>query len=179
MYSHRLMEELITNKIDDKKMDIIKQVAKKIDDQYLDYLLKNSQKPLIIMQYFSCYMATFEPKLLQRLFPENKDELENIHIKFIILAKNLYNTAMELFCSIYDLTSTNANRFLDLASTCGIHMQYAKGLYKLFMDYSMILLEKNALQELRKTVDKFVEMERLNWEKIVNKGTDIISPISQ
>ena len=46
---------------------------------------------------------------------------------------------MELFCSLYDLTSTNINRFLDLAGSCGIHIQYAKGLYKILKDYSIFL----------------------------------------
>ena len=171
MYSHRLMSELVKNKIEDKTMGIIIQVAKMIDEQLLDHLLKNEQKPILIMDSFSCYIANFEPKVLKSLFPEYNEVLENIHIKFIILAKNLYNKAMELFCSIYDLTSTNVNRFLDLANICGIHLKYAKGIYNLFKDYSTILLEKNSLHDLKKTVDKFVEMERLNWEKIVNKGT--------
>ena len=129
-----------------------------------------------ILDYFSCYVASFTPKMLQDIDPENAQSLGNVNIKFLILAKELYNTAMELFCSIYDLTSTNVNRFLDLIKNYGIHMKYAQGLQRLFMDYSMILLEKNALSEIRKTVEKFVEMERLNWEKIISKGSDIISP---
>jgi len=176
MYSHRLTEELAKNKIDGKTKEIIEKVAKKIDEQYLDFLLQNSPKPLLSMEYFLCYVATFDPNLLQNISPEYKDILKNVHIKFIILAKQFYNTAMELFCSIYDLTSTNVNRFLDLIKNYGIHMKYAQGLQRLFMDYSMILLEKNALSEIRKTVEKFVEMERLNWEKIISKGSDIISP---
>ncbi len=82
---------------------------------------------------------------------------------------------MELFCSIYDLTSTNINRFLDLARNCGIHVQYAQGLYKLFKDYSIFLLEENAFKNLRKTVEKFIEMERFNWEKVINSQTSNIS----
>ena len=176
MYSHRLTEELAKNKIDGKTKEIIEKVAKKIDEQYLDFLLQNSPKPLLSMEYFLCYVATFDPNLLQNISPEYKDILKNVHIKFIILAKQFYNTAMELFCSIYDLTSTNVNRFLDLIKNYGIHMKYAQGLQRLFMDYSMILLEKNALSEIRKTVEKFVEMERLNWEKIITKGNAKISP---
>ena len=95
-YSHRVMDELITNKIDDKTMEIITQVAKKIDEEYLDFLLNNSTKPILIFQYFSCYIATFTPKMLQNIDPNNAKILENINIKFIILARESYNIAMEL-----------------------------------------------------------------------------------
>ena len=174
MYSHRLIEELTKNKIEDKTMEVITQVAKKIDSQYLDFFLNNSTKPIKIFQYFSCYLATFTPKMLQEIDPFNAKYLENIYIKFIILARESYNIAMELFCSIYDLTSTDLNRFLDLANICGMHVQYAKGIYKVLSDYSLFLLEENAFQNLRKTVDKFIEMERLNWEKAFKSQNNIV-----
>jgi len=174
MYSHRLIEELTKNKIEDKTMEVITQVAKKIDNQYLDFFLNNSTKPIKIFQYFSCYLATFTPKMLQEIDPFNAKYLENIYIKFIILARESYNIAMELFCSIYDLTSTDLNRFLDLANICGMHVQYAKGIYKVLSDYSLFLLEENAFQNLRKTVDKFIEMERLNWEKAFKSQNNIV-----
>jgi hypothetical protein len=174
MYSHRLIEELTNNKIDDKTMEVITQVAKKIDSQYLDFFLNNSTKPIKILQYFSCYSATFTPKMLQEIDPINSKYLENIYIKFIILARESYNIAMELFCSIYDLTSTDINRFLDLANICGVHVQYAKGIYKVLNDYSLFLLEEDAFQNLRKTVDKFIEMERLNWEKAFKSQNNIV-----
>ncbi len=174
MYSHRLIEELTKNKIEDKIMEVITQVAKKIDSQYLDFFLNNSTKPIKIFQYFSCYLATFTPKMLQEIDPYNAKYLENIYIKFIILARESYNIAMELFCSIYDLTSTDLNRFLDLANICGMHVQYAKGIYKVLSDYSLFLLEENAFQNLRKTVDKFIEMERFNWEKAFKSQNNIV-----
>ena len=173
-YSHRVMDELITNKIDDKTMEIITQVAKKIDEEYLDFLLNNSTKPILIFQYFSCYIATFTPKMLQNIDPNNAKILENINIKFIILARESYNIAMELFCSIYDLTATDINRFLDLANICGMHVQYAKGIYKVLCDYSLFLLEENAFLNLKKTVDKFIEMEKVNWDKVIKSQNNIV-----
>ena len=175
IYSHRLIEELIKNKIDEKTKEIITNVAKIINENYLDFLLNNSPKPILILEYFCCYVATFTPQQLQKIDPYNAKSLENIYIKFIILSKELYNTAMELFCSLYDLTSTNINRFLDLAGSCGIHIQYAKGLYKILKDYSIFLLEENAFHDLRKTIDKFVEMERINWEKAIDNSNNNIS----
>ena len=178
MYSHRLIDELIKNKIDDKTMENIIKMAKKIDENYLDFFLNNFNKPILILDYFACHLAHFTPKMLQDIDKDIAKNLGNVNIKFIILAKELYNTTMELFCSIYDLTSTNLNRFnrfIELAKVCGIHVQYAHGLYKFFKDYSIMLLEGDAFHDLRKTVDKFIEMERLNWDKVIDSQNSNIS----
>ena len=179
MYSQRLMSELIKDKVDDKTLEIIKNVAKKIDEQFLDHLLNYSKKPIRIMKYFSCYIAEFTPEMLQNIEPNNKEILKNFCIRFIILAKELYNTTMELFCSIYDLSYNKVERFVDLARNCGIQFKYAQGLYKLFKDYSIILLEKGSFNDLKKTVDKFVEKEKVNWDKVVNQFSDKFSSYFQ
>ena len=178
MYSHRLIDEIIKNKIDDKTMENIMKMAKIIDDQYLDFFLNNFNKPILILDYFACHIAHFTPEMLKDIDNDIAKNLGNVNIKFIILAKELYNTTMELFCSIYDLTSTNLNRFnrfIELAKVCGIHAQYANGLYKFFKDYSIMLLEGDAFHDLRKTVDKFIEMERLNWDKVIDSQNSNIS----
>ena len=179
MYSQRLMSELIKDKVDDRSLEIIKNVAKKIDEQFLDHLLNYSKKPIIIMKYFSCYIAEFTPEMLQNIEPQNKEVLKNFVIRFIIVAKELYNTTMELFCSIYDLSYNKVERFVDLARNCGIQFKYAQGLYKLFKDYSIILLEKGSFNNLKKTVDKFVEKEKVNWDKVVNQFSDKFSSYFQ
>ena len=179
MYSQRLMSELIKDKVDDKSLEIIKNVAKKIDEHFLDHLLNYSKKPIIIMKYFSCYIAEFTPEMLQNIEPQNKEILKNFCIRFIIVAKELYNTTMELFCSIYDLSYNKVERFVDLARNCGIQFKYATGLYKLFKDYSIILLEKGSFNDLKKTVDKFVEKEKVNWDKVVNQFSDKFSSYFQ
>ena len=179
MYSQRLMSELIKDKVDDKSLEIIKSVAKTIDEKFLDHLLNYSKKPIIIMKYFSCYIAEFTPEMLQNIEPQNKEILKNFCIRFIIVAKELYNTTMELFCSIYDLSYNKVERFVDLARNCGIQFKYAQGLYKLFKDYSIILLEKGSFNDLKKTVDKFVEKEKVNWDKVVNQFSDKFSSYFQ
>jgi hypothetical protein len=179
MYSQRLMSELIKDKVDDKSLEIIKNVAKTIDEKFLDHLLNYSKKPIIIMKYFSCYIAEFTPEMLQNIEPQNKEILKNFCIRFIIVAKELYNTTMELFCSIYDLSYNKVERFVDLARNCGIQFKYAQGLYKLFKDYSIILLEKGSFNDLKKTVDKFVEKEKVNWDKVVNQFSDKFSSYFQ
>ncbi len=172
MYSQRLMNELIKEKVDEQTLEIIKNVAKKIDEKFLDFLLNYSQKPIRIIKYFSCYVAEFTPEMLQNIEPKYKDNLKNVCIRFIILAKELYNTTMELFCSMYDLSYNKVERFVDLAGGCGIQLKNATGLYKVFKDYSIILLEKGSFNDLKKTVEKFVEKEKVNWDKVINQFSD-------
>ena len=172
MYSQRLMNELIKEKVDEQTLEIIKNVAKIIDEKFLDFLLNYSQKPIKIIKYFSCYVAEFTPEMLQNIEPKYKDNLKNVCIRFIILAKELYNTTMELFCSMYDLSYNKVERFVDLAGGCGIQLKNATGLYKVFKDYSIILLEKGSFNDLKKTVEKFVEKEKVNWDKVINQFSD-------
>ena len=172
MYSQRIISALMKNEVDDKTLEVIKNVARKIDEQYLHTSLNNRQKPIIIIKYFSCYIVEFTPEMLQRIEPKYKDILNNFCIKFIILAKELYNTTMELFCAIYDLSYTNIDTFLDLSRNCGIHVKYAQGLYKFFKDYSVLLLEKNSTHNLKNTVQKLIEKEKVNWERILNQKSD-------
>ena len=160
------------NEVDNKTLEIIKNVARKIDDQYLHSSLNNRQKPIIIIKYFSCYIVEFTPEMLQKIEPKYKDILNNFCIKFIILAKELYNTTMELFCAIYDLSYTNIDTFLDLSRNCGIQVKYAQGLYKFFKDYSLLLLEKNSTLNLKNTVQKLIEKEKKNWDRIINHKSD-------
>ena len=172
MYSQRIISALMKNEVDDKTLEIIKNVARKIDEQYLHTSLNNKQKPIIIIKYFSCYIVEFTPEMLQKIEPKYKDILNNFCIKFIILAKELYNTTMELFCAIYDLSYTNIDTFLDLSRNCGIQVKYAQGLYKFFKDYSLLLLEKNSTHNLKNTVQKLIEKEKVNWERIINHKSD-------
>ena len=127
------------------------------------------------MKYFSCYVTEFTDDMLSNVEPKHKDILKNFCIRFIILAKDIYNTTMELFCSIYDLSYNKVERFIDLARNCGIQLKYAQGLYKLFKDYSIILLEKGSFNDLKKTVNKFVEKEKVNWDKVMNQFSDKFS----
>ena len=173
MYSQRIINELTKNAVDDKTMGIIEAVAKKIDEKYLDNLINNSHKTVTIVKYFSCYIVEFTPELLQKIEPKNKDSLQNFCIKFIVLAKELYNTTMELFCTIYDLSYTNIDTFVDLSRNCGIQVKYAQGLYKMFKDYSILLLnEQNPFNDMKKILQILMDKQKFNWERTIKQKAD-------
>ena len=171
-YTKTIIHELSKYEVDEKVVKIIEEVAQKIDNDYLGEAINNSPKTVTVINYFSCYMVEFTPDMLQTIEPKYKDILQNYCIKFIVLAKELYNTTMELFCSMYDLSYNKVERFVDLAGGCGIQLKNATGLYKVFKDYSIILLEKGSFNDLKKTVEKFVEKEKVNWDKVINQFSD-------
>ena len=145
-YTKTIIRELSKYEVDDQIVKIIEEVAKKIDSNYLGQTVNNSPKNVTIINYFSCYMVEFTPDKLQNIEPKYKDILQNYCIKFIVLAKELYNTAMELFTTIYDLSFTNIDTFINLSKNCGIQIQYAQSLYSMFKEYSNLLLKKKRIK---------------------------------
>ena len=119
-YTKTIIHELSKYEVDEKVVKIIEEVAQKIDNDYLGEAINNSPKTVTVINYFSCYMVEFTPDMLQTIEPKYKDILQNYCIKFIVLAKELYNTAMELFTTIYDLNYTNIDTFINLSKNCGI-----------------------------------------------------------
>ena len=101
---------------------------------------------------------------------ETKDILKNFCIKFIVLAKELYNTTMELFTTIYDLSYTNIHTFIDLSKSCGIQIQYAESLYNMFKDYSELLLkQKESKSNIKNILKKLFKQQKILWDKTIKQ----------
>ena len=181
IYSKRVVSELIKSEFDKNTMDIIDHVAKIIDEKYLDSYLNTSQKTVCLIQYFCCYIIDFTPDMLQKLCPEYKEELKNFDIKFIVLAKELYNITMEIFSTIYDLSYTNFDTFIELTKDCGIQTEHAQGLYKIFREYSIMLLnEKKKKKNINSNNNKYImdvlrklfDKEYQNWTNIIKQKSN-------
>ena len=176
IYSKRVISELIKSEFDDKTMEIIEEVSKIIDEKYLDNFLNSTSKTVTMIQYFCCYIVEFTPDMLQNICPQYKDTLENFAIKFIVLAKELYNTAMEIFSTIYDLNYTNFDTFMDLTKDCGIPMEHAQGLYKIFRDYSITLLnekkKKGVHNNIMNVLRKLFDQENQKWGNIIKQKSN-------
>ena len=169
-YTKRIISELSKYEVEDNIVQIIEEVAKKIDSNYLDKVLNNSQKNVTVINYFSCYVVEFGPEILQNIEPKYKDVLKNFCIKFIVLAKELYNTTMELFTTIYDLSYTNMHTFIDLSKNCGIQIQYAESLYNMFKDYSELLLkQKESNSNIKNILKKLFKQQKILWDKTIKQ----------
>ena len=181
IYSKKVISELIKSEFDKNTMEIIEEVSKIIDEKYLDTALNPSQKTICLIQYYCCYMVEFTPEMLQNICPKYKDILQNFDIKFIVLAKELYNTTMEIFSTIYDLSYTNFDTFIELTKDCGIQLEHAQGLYKIFREYSIMLLnEKKRKKNMNANSNKYImnvlrklfDNEYQNWTNIIKQKSN-------
>ena len=181
IYSKKVISELIKSEFDKNTMEIIEEVSKIIDEKYLDTALNTSQKTICLIQYYCCYMVEFTPEMLQNICPKYKDILQNFDIKFIVLAKELYNTTMEIFSTIYDLSYTNFDTFIELTKDCGIQLEHAQGLYKIFREYSIMLLnEKKRKKNMNANSNKYImnvlrklfDNEYQNWTNIIKQKSN-------
>ena len=181
IYSKKVISELIKSEFDKNTMEIIEEVSKLIDEKYLDTALNTSQKTICLIQYYCCYMVEFTPEMLQNICPKYKDILQNFDIKFIVLAKELYNTTMEIFSTIYDLSYTNFDTFIELTKDCGIQLEHAQGLYKIFREYSIMLLnEKKRKKNMNANSNKYImnvlrklfDNEYQNWTNIIKQKSN-------
>ena len=174
-YTKTIIRELSKYEVDEQIVKIIEEVAKKIDSNYLGQTVNNSPKNVTLINYFSCYMVEFSPDKLQNIEPKYKDILQNYCIKFIVLAKELYNTAMELFTTIYDLSFTNIDTFINLSKNCGIQIQYAQSLYSMFKEYSTLLLKKKE-SNIKNILQKLFKQQKSLWDKsIIQKSNELTS----
>ena len=181
VYSKRIVSELIKSEFDQGTMQIIDHISKIIDEKYLDSYINNSPKTVCLIQYFCCYMVEFTPEMLINICPEYKEILKNFDIKFIVLAKELYNTTMEIFSTIYDLSYTNYETFIELTKECGIQLEHAQGLYKIFREYSIMLLnEKKKKKNMINNSNKYImnvlrqlfDNEYQNWNNIIKQKSN-------
>ena len=181
IYSKKIVRELIKSEYDKNTMEIIENVSKIIDEKYLDSFLNTSQKTVCLIQYFCCYIVEFTPDMLQNICPKYKDILKDFDIKFIVLAKELYNTTMEIFSTIYDLNYTNFETFIELTKDCGIQLEHAQGLYKIFREYSILLLnEKKRKKNININNNKYImsvlrklfDNEYKNWSNIIKQKSN-------
>lgn len=169
-YSKTIINELSKYEADEQIVKIIEEVAKKIDSNYLGQTINNSTKVVTVINVFSCYMVEFTPEMLQKIEPKYKDILQNYCIKFIVLAKELYNTTMELFTTIYDLSFTNIDTFINLSKNCGIQIQYAESLYNMFKDYSELLLkQKESQSNIKNILKKLFKQQKILWDKAIKQ----------
>ena len=171
IFSRRIISELSKFEVDDQTTKLIELVAKKIDEHYLDNMLNNSQKKTVtVISSFSCYIVEFPPEMLQSIEPQYKEILKNYCIKFIVIAKELYNISMELFTTIYDLSYTNLDTFIDLSKNCGIQIQYAQSLYKMFKEYStMLLKEKESFSNIKMILGKLFKQQKKLWDNAIKQ----------
>ena len=106
-YSKRLLSELIRCEVDPKIEKIIKDISSKVDELMLDQLINSRTNCAInLIQHFVCYNVEVNSTQI-RTIPEYADLKDDLSLKFLVLAKNIYNQFAEVYFSLYDLVHTD------------------------------------------------------------------------
>ena len=79
--------------------------------------------------------------------------------------------------TIYDLSFTNIDTFINLSKNCGIQIQYAQSLYNMFKEFSTLLLKKKEYQSnIKYILQKLFMQQKLLWDKIIiQKSNELTS----
>ena len=82
-------------------------------DNLIDIILNKCENKLHPINLFICNIVEINAELI-RLLPEYKDLPDDINLRFIMPAKNIYNFAIEIYFSINDLYNIDLNTFMDV-----------------------------------------------------------------
>jgi hypothetical protein len=99
--SKRILCELIKSDINVNEKEIANEISKKLD-YLLDVILNKSENKIHYIQLFMCFIVEINSELI-RILPEYKNIDENLNMRFIIIAKNIYNFSIEVYFSLNDL----------------------------------------------------------------------------
>jgi hypothetical protein len=99
--SKRILCELIKSDTSEREQEIVYQISKKLDF-LIDVILNKCENKIHFIQLFMCFIVEINSELI-RMIPEYTNMTDNLNIRFIMPAKNIYNFAIEVYFSIYDL----------------------------------------------------------------------------
>jgi hypothetical protein len=111
--SKRVYWELTKSNIDEKEKELINSISQKVD-VLIDIILNKNGDKFHYVQLFICNIVELNSELI-RLLPEYKDSIpDNLNLRFIMPAKNIYNYAIEVYFSIHDLYNIDLNTFMEV-----------------------------------------------------------------
>ena len=95
------MRELIKSNVVESEQNIIYEISNKLD-QFVEIILNKCENKIYYINMFCCYIVEINSDMI-KLLPEFSNLNNDINLRYIILAKNIYNYAIEVYFSIHDL----------------------------------------------------------------------------
>lgn len=101
IYSKRILCELIKSENEEDPNYLLMNLSNKLD-LLIDLILNKHENKIHHIQQFLCYIVEINSDLI-KVIPEYEKSTNDINLRFIMPAKNLYNYALEIYFSIHDL----------------------------------------------------------------------------
>lgn len=111
-FSKRILCELIKSDVNEKEEESICDIGQKLND-LIEMILNKSENKIYFVQMFICYIVEINSELI-RLLPEFQNLHDDIYIRYIVSAKNIYNYAIEVYFSINDMYNVRSLKLFNL-----------------------------------------------------------------
>ncbi len=105
IYSKRILCELIKSETNEEENIKITEISNKFS-YFIEVILNKSQNKFHFIQDLLCYIVEINSELI-KILPEYNDLNEDMNLRYIIPAKNVYNFALEIYFVLYDLYNVN------------------------------------------------------------------------
>ena len=176
-YSKRVLSEVVKLNMDEETEKKIILISKKIEESYLDKILNSKYKMIKVLDHFICYIVEFNSKMIKSIF-KNEIIPEDVSIRFIVPAKEIFNLTFEILMLLSNLPYTTIKTFLQVGVKIGLQYKYCLTLYEFFKDFLQCLFtEKGNLHDvILEVLKKFYDKQLSIWEKqIQEKGKKLSS----
>ena len=168
-YSKRLFTTLTKFDADEETMKLIDEISSKIDKYYLDDLINRKINcSFHEIKSLMCYVVEITPQMV-RSINGFQDVTENLTLRFIVPAKELYNKVLETYFSLYDLYYTNMNTFYFFTSKY-IKATCLSPVYEFCKILSKIIAKKNTKvqQNMDFILNTFYDDITLLWDSNIH-----------
>lgn len=170
IFSKRIKGELSQEEINESEKEFTNDIAIKVDS-LVEIILNQGNNKVYDVRNFLCYIVEIESDFI-RLFPEYEDIPDNIKLRVIIGARNLYLIALETYFATYDLYK------IDLNSIMSVFKARYPFSYDNLIDnpvgsfFKLVInLYSNIPDDVKQedVLVKIVELMENEWEEEINK----------
>jgi len=95
-----------------KKINSQLKFLKKVS-HLVDMILNQTQNKFHYIQDFLCFIVEINSELI-RIFPEYAGLADDINLRFIVIARNVYNLAFEIYFALHDLYKISVTSFIEV-----------------------------------------------------------------
>ena len=172
LYSKRLLSELIRCEVEPNMENLIKEISSKIDETMLDKMINSKTNCTInLIQCFICYNVEINSDIIKSI-PEYANLKEDITMKFIVPAKDIYNRFVEIYFSLYDLVYTDFNNLQYILDKQGLPTKFYNSVYVFWTSLAneMVRSKRNVQENINEVINSFVEKFILEWEKTIKEN---------
>ena len=172
--SKRIIGEVCQEQINEKELEFTNDIALKADT-LVELILNHSNHKVYNVRNFLCYIVEINSDLI-KLFPEYEDLPDDINLRVIIGARNLYLIALEVYYSVGDLFDTNLNTIMQVFKVrypFSYNEEVDIPIRLFFKVLINNILEYNQCFNSEEILIKTLNLLNTEWEEEINKNNPL------